>query len=56
VAMQPGGSVRDAIWLAESMARPGDRVIVFGSFHTVGPALAEIHASRPPGELAAVCV
>jgi dihydrofolate synthase/folylpolyglutamate synthase len=25
--------------LAESWARPGDRVVVFGSFHTVAPAL-----------------
>ena len=25
--------------LARSAARPGDRVVVFGSFHTVGPAL-----------------
>jgi len=56
VSMQPGGTVRDAIRLAESMARPGDRVIVFGSFHTVGPALAEIGGSRPAGELSAVCV
>jgi dihydrofolate synthase/folylpolyglutamate synthase len=26
--------------LARDLARPGDRVVVFGSFHTVGPALA----------------
>ncbi|HWZ64204.1 MAG TPA: bifunctional tetrahydrofolate synthase/dihydrofolate synthase [Steroidobacteraceae bacterium] len=25
--------------LARALARPGDRVVVFGSFHTVGPAL-----------------
>ena len=25
--------------LARDMAGPGDRVVVFGSFHTVGPAL-----------------
>jgi dihydrofolate synthase/folylpolyglutamate synthase len=56
VSMQPGGTVRDAVRLAESMARPGDRVIVFGSFHTVGPALADILGSRPAGELSAVCV
>jgi dihydrofolate synthase/folylpolyglutamate synthase len=56
VSMQAGGTVRDAIGLAQSMARPGDRVVVFGSFHTVGPALAEIRGSRTPGEQAAVCV
>jgi dihydrofolate synthase/folylpolyglutamate synthase len=56
VSMLPGGTVSDAIRLAQSMARPGDRVIVFGSFHTVGPALAELRGSRPPGERAAVCV
>jgi dihydrofolate synthase/folylpolyglutamate synthase len=56
VSMQAGGAVPDAVRLAESMARPGDRVVVFGSFHTVGPALAEILGSRAPGERAAVCV
>ena len=25
-----------------AMARPGDRVVVFGSFHTVGPALVAL--------------
>jgi folylpolyglutamate synthase/dihydropteroate synthase len=26
--------------LAAHEASPGDRIVVFGSFHTVGPALA----------------
>jgi folylpolyglutamate synthase/dihydropteroate synthase len=28
---------------AAEVARPGDRIVVFGSFHTVGPALAALH-------------
>ncbi|HUI62855.1 MAG TPA: hypothetical protein VLX90_21675, partial [Steroidobacteraceae bacterium] len=32
-------SVEQACELARAAARPGDRVIVFGSVHTVGPAL-----------------
>jgi folylpolyglutamate synthase/dihydropteroate synthase len=27
---------------AAAAARPGDRIVVFGSFHTVGPALAAL--------------
>jgi dihydrofolate synthase/folylpolyglutamate synthase len=56
VSMQRGGTIPEALRLARSLARPGDRVVVFGSFHTVGPALAEILGSRPRGERAAVCV
>ena len=33
------GSVREACEAASAAARPGDRVVVCGSFHTVGPAL-----------------
>lgn len=31
---------------AEALARPGDRIVVFGSFLTVGPALALLAAQR----------
>jgi len=40
IAMTPAGSVRQAMGLAASVARAGDRIVVFGSFHTVGPALS----------------
>jgi dihydrofolate synthase/folylpolyglutamate synthase len=40
IAMIPGGTVREAMEAAARAARPGDRVVVFGSFHTVGPALS----------------
>jgi len=39
LAMTAGGTVAGAMRLAARMARPGDRIVVFGSFHTVGPAL-----------------
>jgi dihydrofolate synthase / folylpolyglutamate synthase len=32
---------------AETLAQPGDRIVVFGSFLTVGPALALLAARRP---------
>ena len=32
---------------AEALVRPGDRVVVFGSFLTVGPALGWLYTSRP---------
>jgi dihydrofolate synthase/folylpolyglutamate synthase len=38
--MTPGGSVAEAMRSAAAEARKGDRVVVFGSFHTVGPALS----------------
>jgi dihydrofolate synthase/folylpolyglutamate synthase len=38
--MVPGGTVPDAMQAVARMAQPGDRVVVFGSFHTVGPALS----------------
>ena len=34
-------------WAADR-AHPGDRVVVFGSFHTVGPALEWIRVHSPP--------
>jgi dihydrofolate synthase/folylpolyglutamate synthase len=42
VTLQPAGSVPAAMQRAASLARPGDRIVVFGSFHTVGPALASL--------------
>jgi dihydrofolate synthase/folylpolyglutamate synthase len=45
IEMQPAGAVAEAMRLAASRARPGDRIVVFGSFHTVGPAL-ELLAAR----------
>ena len=42
VAMRPAGPVAAAMDLAAASARPGDRIVVFGSFHTVGPALAHL--------------
>jgi dihydrofolate synthase/folylpolyglutamate synthase len=42
VTMRPAGPIADALQRAASEARPGDRVVVFGSFHTVGPALAAL--------------
>ena len=40
VEMVAAGSVTDAMRRAAREARAGDRIVVFGSFHTVGPALA----------------
>jgi dihydrofolate synthase/folylpolyglutamate synthase len=42
IKMVPAGPVAAAMTMAASEARPGDRVLVFGSFHTVGPALARL--------------
>jgi dihydrofolate synthase / folylpolyglutamate synthase len=36
---EPAGDVAAACTRAAALARPGDRVLVCGSFHTVGPAL-----------------
>jgi dihydrofolate synthase/folylpolyglutamate synthase len=49
VVMERGGNVADAMVLAASGARPGDRIVVFGSFHTVGPALRQLRGARPDG-------
>ena len=32
---------------AEALAQAGDRIVVFGSFLTVGPALGRLYTSRP---------
>jgi dihydrofolate synthase/folylpolyglutamate synthase len=32
-------SVEQGCEVARATAKPGDRVLVFGSFHTVGPAM-----------------
>jgi dihydrofolate synthase/folylpolyglutamate synthase len=40
ITMMPAGAVCDAMRLAAREARKGDRIVVFGSFHTVGPALS----------------
>ena len=40
IDMTAGGSVANAMRRASREARAGDRIVVFGSFHTVGPALA----------------
>ena len=45
VAMVPAGEVEAALAVAAATARPGDRVVVFGSFHTVGPALRHLAAT-----------
>jgi folylpolyglutamate synthase/dihydropteroate synthase len=38
--MALGGPVPNAMRLAAAGATGGDRIVVFGSFHTVGPALS----------------
>jgi dihydrofolate synthase / folylpolyglutamate synthase len=40
IRMTEAGSIAQAMAKAASEAREGDRVVVFGSFHTVGPALS----------------
>jgi dihydrofolate synthase/folylpolyglutamate synthase len=42
VTMQPAGTIEDALERAARVAEPSDRVVVFGSFHTVGPALVAL--------------
>ena len=37
--------VLDALAAARAQARPGDRLLVFGSFHTAATALRELSAS-----------
>ncbi|MEL1265076.1 folylpolyglutamate synthase/dihydrofolate synthase family protein [Pseudoxanthomonas putridarboris] len=37
-------TVREALTAALSASRPGDRVLVFGSFHTVAEALVALHS------------
>jgi dihydrofolate synthase/folylpolyglutamate synthase len=40
--------VASACAAAEAAARPGDRVVVFGSFYTVGPAMAALGLYSTP--------
>jgi dihydrofolate synthase/folylpolyglutamate synthase len=42
VEMTPAGEIPSALAAAAAAARPGDRIVVLGSFHTVGPALASL--------------
>ncbi len=42
VVMEPVGSIAAAMHQASLAAGFGDRIVVFGSFHTVGPALAQL--------------
>jgi len=42
VVLTAAGSVTEALARAAATAREGDRVLVFGSFHTVGPALSAL--------------
>jgi len=42
IAMERGGSIVEAMRLASAAASAGDRIVVFGSFHTVGPALSRL--------------
>lgn len=42
IAMERGGTVDEAMRLASAAAEAGDRIVVFGSFHTVGPALSRL--------------
>lgn len=43
IDMLPAGTVEEAMAAAATHARPGDRIVVFGSFHTVGPALVRLN-------------
>ncbi len=49
VTMEHGGAVAEAMKLAATDAGKGDRIVVFGSFHTVGPALEYLWQSRLDG-------
>jgi len=40
IGMTEAGSIAQAMARAANEAREGDRIVVFGSFHTVGPALS----------------
>lgn len=42
VKLRPVGAVATALEVAAAEARAGDRIVVFGSFHTVGPALVAL--------------
>lgn len=49
ISMQPGGPIPEAMRAASALARPGDRIVVFGSFHTVGPALEHLGVAPASG-------
>jgi dihydrofolate synthase / folylpolyglutamate synthase len=42
VEFEPSGSIVEAMQHAARIVGRGDRIVVFGSFHTVGPALAHL--------------
>jgi dihydrofolate synthase/folylpolyglutamate synthase len=42
VQLQPAGTVPEAMRRAAEVAQAGDRIVVFGSFHVVGPALTAL--------------
>jgi dihydrofolate synthase/folylpolyglutamate synthase len=42
IELQPGGTVAEAMRIARGLSRGGDRIVVLGSFQTVGPALTEL--------------
>ena len=42
VNLLPAGTVPEAMRRAAEVARAGDRIVVFGSFHVVGPALTAL--------------
>ncbi|GIX35212.1 MAG: hypothetical protein KatS3mg126_0991 [Lysobacteraceae bacterium] len=46
VPCQRHATVVEALRAARADALPGDRIVVFGSFHTVAQALAELQAAR----------
>jgi dihydrofolate synthase/folylpolyglutamate synthase len=54
VPMECGGTVSEAMSLAAARARPGDRIVVFGSFHSVGPALQHLQEMQPDGGIGPV--
>jgi folylpolyglutamate synthase/dihydropteroate synthase len=54
--MARGGTVPEALERAAAIAARGDRVVVFGSFHTVGPSLEHLGRVRAHGDQSALCV
>jgi dihydrofolate synthase/folylpolyglutamate synthase len=44
-AADVAGDVEGGLRMAQALSAPGDRVLVFGSFLTVGPALASLGAA-----------
>src|SRR5690606_19247405 len=49
--VEPCADISAACRTAESRARPGDRVLVFGSFYTVGPAMAALGLYSTPSKV-----